>query len=382
MKLLKRLLVSIDFGPYADQVVDQAIFLGKTFNSDIALLHVIPTNISRECDLEGLVQPSKEMLKTYAAKFEKAGLKVTSNQVACAEPFEELIAQAEKLQSNMIIVGEKDYEPETDPDIGVTAWRVIRKSQKPVWVVKRSSAKSIKTILCPVDFSDASHRALKSAVTLARQAKIKLDILHIQEQAHQLPGHYEPLFKKEKNKGSNENKIAEELDRFLKKNDFHQIEWQKHLITGEPRQAILHAVELFKADVLMMGSIGRDNPNKILIGAVAEKVIKQAKQHVVCFKNEHAIKLEVADALRDIDENFQHGKQLLEHGMAEDALDFFEHCLKEDIMFIPAWEGLAESYHRLGQEEEAKHALDNIDKINKIKWEKKVEFELKNRFWK
>ncbi len=45
--------------------------------------------------------------------------------------------------------------------LGTTAEKIIRKSDKPVWVVKKDNPLNVKNILCPVDFSPESKRALK-----------------------------------------------------------------------------------------------------------------------------------------------------------------------------------------------------------------------------
>ncbi len=381
MKLLKKLLVSVDFSDDAQIVVNQAAALAKLFNSRIILIHVVPTAISKTCDLDHLLQPATQSLEKVSGGLQEQGVDVESSHVFCAEPFEELLYQAERFGVNLVVMGAKDYEPDGETGLGVTTRRVIRKSQKPVWVVHSQTPFPPAAILCAVDFSEASQRALKSAITLARTLNTKLHVLHSDNDKLRLPGHFEPLTTREKI-ALKRQAVEGEWERFLEAFDFHQVQWEKHLVSGDPRQAILHAVGLLKADLIMLGSIGQNRSSKLQLGSVAEAVIRSSGVSLMTFKNEHAIKLEVDKLLVSITDQFNQGKELLENGLADEAIAFFEQCLREDIMFLPAWEGLAEAYHRLGMKEKAQQALDNMESIKKRLWERKVEFELKQRFWK
>ncbi len=381
MKLLKKLLVSIDFSDQSQDVVNQAGRLAKLFKSQLILLHVVPTAISKACDLDNLLQPATQALEDVRRRLQQEGAEIEASHVICAEPFEEIINQAERYRANLILMGGKDYEPDGDTGVGVTTWRVIRKSQKPVWVVKPKNAHPLSSILCAVDYSEASQRALKSALTLARTSGAKLHVLHVNDNNHQLPGHYEPLTAKEKI-AIRQQVVQDQLDDFLRSFDTHQVLLEKHLIAGDPRQAIMHAADLLKADLVMLGSIGQNESAKLLLGAVAEAVVKTSPISFITFKKEHAIALEVDNLLVSITDHFTQGKELLENGLADEAISFFEHCLNEDKMFLPAWEGLAEAYHRIGQQAEAQKVLETIDALKKRFWEKRVEFELKHRFWK
>jgi len=380
MKLLKKILVSIDFGNQSERILKQSVALANAFSTQVDLLHVVPLGFFRQCGSEEIILSAKKELEAYMHRLEGQGVVVGEMMVNCGDPFTEIIDQAEKLHSNMIVMGEKDYEPDGNIELGVTAWRVVRKSEKPVWVVKARAMVPGGDILCAIDFSDASGRALKSAIILARTFKCKLHVLHVADDSNMLSGHYEPLAK---NKLKNST-VAQEnrFNLFLEQYDFHQTDWEKHEIKGDPGTAIAHAAGLFKVDTIMLGSVGGSNSDKLLMGAVAEKVIKSVPQHIVSFKNEHAIKMEIINNLETVKDYLMQGKNLLENGMADEAILFFKHALRDDRLLIPAWEGLAEAYHRIGQKDQAQKALDNITQIKKVFWEKKVEFELKNAFWR
>ncbi len=76
--------------------------------------------------------------------------------------FDQIISQAELLDVNVIVLG--SGAGAGGSQLGITAERVCRKSQKPVWVVSPGASGFPRSILCPVDFSKPSERALRNAI--------------------------------------------------------------------------------------------------------------------------------------------------------------------------------------------------------------------------
>ena len=63
--------------------------------------------------------------------------------------------------------------------LDVVAEKLVRKSNKPVWIVRDGELAFPKAMLCPVDYSDASRRALNNAIRIARTFKKKLYVLNV-----------------------------------------------------------------------------------------------------------------------------------------------------------------------------------------------------------
>jgi len=84
-------------------------------------------------------------------------------------------------------------------------------------------------ILCPVDFSEASSHARQFAEALARVQRARITEMHVQE--------------------------------------------------GQPAEEILKAASALPADVIVMGTHGAGGFEHLILGSVAEKVLRKASGH-------------------------------------------------------------------------------------------------------
>jgi nucleotide-binding universal stress UspA family protein len=137
---------------------------------------------------------------------------------------------------------------------------------------------NIKTILHPTDFSAASRHALELAFSLARDHGARVVLLSVVE-----PPFYggEPLMP-----------IATLPDlRTEAENWFATlpeprggIETQQVIAEGDPVTEILRVAAAEQADFIVLGTHGRTGLSRLLLGSVAENVIRRAKCPVVAVK--------------------------------------------------------------------------------------------------
>jgi len=169
------------------------------------------------------------------------------------------------------------------PHLGITAERVMRKASKPVWVVKRGAAPSIKRILCPVDFSEASRRALGNTVQLARTFLAELIVLTVIESLSSFYPYRH--FPDEEFQRNYEAKQQDEFDRFLRDVDFSQVSWKRLIRVGRPHEQILLLAGETQPDLMVMGSVGRTGLPRILMGSVAQNVVREIPCSVITVKS-------------------------------------------------------------------------------------------------
>jgi len=199
-------------------------------------------------------------------------------------PREEIIHQAEALGVNVIMMGSGDKVRGDRFPLGVTAQNIIRGAATPVWIVRRGASQRMKNILCPVDFSDHSRRALVNAADLSRMFGAKLQVLTV---AEKLPRVYRgmPLYVGRGNQRADwEERCRKELEKFLRDIDLEGIMWNKEIRSGEPHGEVLKAAAEMRADLVVMGSLGRTGLTRILMGSVAEKVARELPCSLVMMK--------------------------------------------------------------------------------------------------
>ncbi len=136
---------------------------------------------------------------------------------------------------------------------------------------------AIRTILFATDFSDASEAALDYAKTLAEAFGSSLHVLHVLEDlaAHAwttevyvaaLPGVHEEM----------ERQARERLEAVLTPDERKRHRAVLVLRTGSPFVEIVRYAREERADLIVLGTHGRGAIAHMLLGSVAERVVRKA----------------------------------------------------------------------------------------------------------
>ena len=360
MKLLDKILVATDFSPGAHDALQIATFVARSFRSEIILLHVVPGSSHRYLQAEGMIRTSvEEELHDTANRIRGEGVEVVETVVDFGVPFYQINHQADERDVNIIILAARERADAGRSGLGTTAAGVRRYASKSVWIVKPGTAPAIAKTLCPVDFSDASGRALRNAIHLSRCFEAELTVLRVasgeldQEQGL--------------------------LDRFVQGFDFHNVRWQKLIRQRKPHQEILKVIGETESDLLVMGSPGRTGLARMLTGGVIRKVARKLPCSILTVRSEHAIRPQLDAESTDIEAHFKQGHELLALGFSEEAVTQFQHCIAKDKMCAPAWEGLAAAHERLGRPKEAKRCEERAERIRKRREDMQVEADIRSR---
>lgn len=67
--------------------------------------------------------------------------------------------------------------------------------------------------------------------------------------------------------------LSETFSEFIKRND---IEFQMETVFGQPTREIVSYAEEHEIDVIVVGNHGREGISRVLLGSVAEKVVRRA----------------------------------------------------------------------------------------------------------
>ena len=353
MKLLEKVLLATDFGKSAQDALKMALFTAKTFDSEIVLLHVLPEIEDLPVDPDMLKDAVGVRFEKIQEDFAAEGVRVTQTVVASGTPFEHIVQQADLHDANVIVMGAGDKKSREKFPLGITVERVVRRSSKPVWVVKKGQEPPVKKILCPVDFSDPSRRALRNAIHLARRFKAELTVLTV---VQPLRDFFLGLRKRatQKEQEVYTKRKQDRFDQFLKEGfDFHNVAWDRAIEQGKPNEEILRIARQSNCDLIVMGSVGLTDSPQILMGRVAEKVIREMPCSVVSVKKADPVRLRVEEEFADAKSHLMQGRKLLEDGYSEEAIRQFQQSIDKDAMYAPAWEGLAAAQDRLGRKAEA-----------------------------
>ncbi|MFH1299416.1 MAG: universal stress protein [Planctomycetota bacterium] len=132
----------------------------------------------------------------------------------------------------------------------------------------------IKKILIPTDFSETAQAATQYAVELARKFNAKLYLLHVIED----PIVYMPMFESYAlpPKEDFENFAKTRLDNWILDEDKVGLEIETSWVHGNPFVDILKFSKREAIDLIVVGTHGRSFTAHLLLGSVAEKVVRKA----------------------------------------------------------------------------------------------------------
>ncbi len=136
-----------------------------------------------------------------------------------------------------------------------------------------ATTKTVRRILCPIDFSDASPKVADYAATLARSAGAEIMAVYVAPEMNR----YAKMYVAPNMIDTLEQDIVkgaeDKMESFLKK-DFAGLKASGKVVIGYAPEAIVDLARALDADMIVMGSHGRKAIDRIIFGSVAEKVVK------------------------------------------------------------------------------------------------------------
>jgi nucleotide-binding universal stress UspA family protein len=140
-----------------------------------------------------------------------------------------------------------------------------------------------KTILFPTDFSEHSKAALQHAASLARGNDAMLLIVHVKEPPETLAstgfaGY--PI-------NEDDTGLRQLLDQVSPTVRIYD----KRLLSGEPAEEIVQLAEQEDVEMIVMGTHGRTGLTRLLMGSVAEAVVRRAQCPVLTVKQPREAKV-------------------------------------------------------------------------------------------
>jgi nucleotide-binding universal stress UspA family protein len=152
-------------------------------------------------------------------------------------------------------------------------------------------------ILVPIDFSEYSDAALRYAIALARQFGSSLYLLHVLDDPFATGAWASEIAVPETPglRDSLRREAEQRLNRYFSPEGWTRFRVTTEAVTGSPAQSIVDFARDCAADLIVMGTHGRTGVAHLLVGSVAERVVRLAPCPVLAVRPTSAIVKEVAD---------------------------------------------------------------------------------------
>ena len=173
MTRISHILVATDLTDRSDRAIERALQLQGQTGATLALLHVIEPGLlgwleaHRRSDAEAFLDDRFARLPGEVRSH-------CSYKVAVGDAFSAIVGEAQVQRAGLIVLGEPGKHRFADLFVGTTADRVVRASPVPVLVVKGVSLRPYQRVLAPFDLSEGAKSALKTALTIAPNAEVRI----------------------------------------------------------------------------------------------------------------------------------------------------------------------------------------------------------------
>jgi len=257
-KFFQRILVPSDMTEFSALALRYALLFQNRMGSKLTLLYaeMLDANSQPESQL-------REQLRAFARRVtpDAAGVATTTSD---DEPANAIVKTARGLHSDLIVMGTHGRNGLNRLVMGSVAESVLRDSDVPVMTVRpdlADEAASIKTVLCPINFTDAARAALERASAIAEAFEAELIVMHVCEPSEQpLDPDMERQF------GSLVNPLIRKQTRFAR------------VVThGDAAERVLNTASGMHGGLLVIGAQHRRFSDASVIGTTTDRITRFAK---------------------------------------------------------------------------------------------------------
>ncbi|MEP0773740.1 MAG: universal stress protein [Acidobacteriota bacterium] len=288
---VEKVVCPTDFSPCASHALELAVLVARSFGAELHVLHAVvlhaedPHNPAHH--LPNLEEVQALLERTAASALARdiaphADGVLRILQVQRRAPFagEAILGYAEEIGADLIVMGTHGRRGLAHVLLGSVANEVVRGAPCPVMTVRTrpegSHLAAIERILVPIDFSGASETALATARDLAVQWTASLDLLHVIEETV-MPAFYaagvtsllqlHPEIR---------TRCQAEMQRRLAQLADASLTVATHVREGRAAQEIVAFAEERESDLIVLATASRSGVERLLLGSVAEKVVRLA----------------------------------------------------------------------------------------------------------
>jgi nucleotide-binding universal stress UspA family protein len=278
-----KILCPVDFSPGSQCAMRAAVRLANEHDGELVLVHswFVPTLYAGEILLSGEVvqQISDDAERALAGALAEAvalGARRVTSKLVSGVPWQQIVDTALSDSFDLIVIGTHGRTGIARVLLGSIAELVVRHAPCPVLAIRPGpEPEAFRHVLCPVDFSESSRDATRLAASLVQPGGAGITLLHVIE----LPVSYAGELRSFELSSDLDERSAARLD-----------EWVKELaakvavpvtrqsrIGGAGAQTLAAVDADSTIDLVVMGSHGRTGASRLLLGSVAEKVVRHAR---------------------------------------------------------------------------------------------------------
>jgi nucleotide-binding universal stress UspA family protein len=291
MPSINRILCAVDFSEFSLDALRHGLVLSNWYGAELRVFHVaepaptllpvkgLPGDVPLTAPLQ--IDAISKEVRAYCAPVLGSLKENVDVVVREGNPAKEITREAERWSADLLTLGTHGRSGFERLFLGSVTEKVLRSTRVPVLTipppVREPGPPTYKTILCALDFSTASTRALEYALTLAKEADARLILLHAIEDVLGDAG------------ADNLGHLSlSEYHRHLQHEAVSRLKaavpddarvWarpEERVVKGRAFREILKTVVDERVDLVVIGVRGRSALDQLVFGSTTHRVIREA----------------------------------------------------------------------------------------------------------
>ena len=281
---IESILVPLDFSELSLEALRYATTMAKKFGAGVHLVHVAEEENAPELlgaghrtrEAADWMEPLRDELLGHGKQVD--GFWPEECHVRTGQPYQQICTLADEIDASLIVLGTRGHTGLKRILLGSTAERVARFAARPVLVVRRPRQNKryrfvLQRILGPIDFSQCSMAGAIYAALLAKTFDAKLSFFHV------FAGEMPLAAGKPDNKLLNDTIDLEnarlDMEAFTQLDFLRDVKPETDICAGDAVEEICRRAADF--DLVVVSTHGRTGFNRMLVGSVAEHVLRCAE---------------------------------------------------------------------------------------------------------
>lgn len=296
MDCLENIVVGVDFSDFSRCALKQSARMAGWNRAKMHAVHVVDTSmvthlkefwgcrralIGSQDAVEKIRQTAQAQLEEMVGKVEDVSLHVDA---ITGTPFLELLRRVKGTSADLLVLGSNGS---SDPlkGAGVLATKCVRKAATKVLLVRADHAKPFQNIVVCVDFSESSHRVIEQAIRVAQQDGASVHLLHVFSPPWKGANYFpRPSSEDEQHHSASlSERMRVALQPFEKETGGLQVETNV-VENARESDGIVQFIEGVQADLVVVGTRGRTGMRAVLLGTVAEHIVRESPCSVLAVK--------------------------------------------------------------------------------------------------
>jgi nucleotide-binding universal stress UspA family protein len=290
MKAWGPILATTDFSGPARHAADRAARLAHETGSPLTLMHVMPGEALAELRqwlgtghaTEGrLVEANRQQLQQLAESLRTQQPITVQVVESSGSVLDEIRQQAEALDASLLVLGARGAGFLRRLVLGSTSERLLRRTSRPVLVVRQTPHEPYRRVLLALDFSPWSVQAVAVALRVAPHARFVLltafqvpfeDKLRYAGVDTATIDHYRDQARAE---------AVQRVNELAAQTGLKPGQWEACVIEGDASQRIVEQEQERDCDLVVLGKHGQSATEDLLLGSVTKHVLAEGSTDVL-----------------------------------------------------------------------------------------------------